>query len=287
MRFNEFTSPAPGTGSLDAAAATAQTALRQGPPYPEDQSQDVKDLQSKLQALGYSVGATGIDGRYGERTARAVSAFKQDNNVQGDGSSMSTADMNKLATATPVANPTQTGNHAASTGKNADLDDLGNVEFAQGQGQGRVQMRNSGATRNQPIQQRLMDILNSAAEEAGVDVVVFSGGQDARGQGTRRTGSVRHDNGNAADVWIYSGGRRLSTSREDPIVANFIRAAVAAGAKGIGAGPGYMDSVGIHVDIVGDSAGGSVTWGRGSRSATTPRYVTAAYTAGQTGTGTV
>ena len=145
-------------------------------------------------------------------------------------------------------------------------------------------MQNSGATRNKPLNQRLMNILVAAAEEAQVDVVVFSGGQDARGQGTRRTGSVRHDNGNAADVWIYSGGSRLSTARENPIVANFIRAAVAAGAKGIGAGPGYMDSVGIHVDIVGDSAGGSVTWGRGSRSATTPGYVTAAYQAGQSGT---
>ena len=173
-----------------------------------------------------------------------------------------------------------------STGSVGGSDSLDDIEFAQGQSQGRVRMQNSGATRNKPLNQRLMNILVAAAEEAQVDVVVFSGGQDARGQGTRRTGSVRHDNGNAADVWIYSGGRRLSTAREDPIVSNFIRAAVAAGAKGIGAGPGYMDSVGIHVDIVGDAAGGSVTWGRGSRSATTPGYVTAAYTAGQSGTGT-
>ena len=78
---------------------------------------------------------------------------------------------------------------------------------------------------------------------------------------------------------LFSGKQRLSTAREHPVVAKFISAAVAAGAKGIGCGPGYMGSVGIHVDMWGAKAG-SKTWGRNSRSANTPSWVLAAYDLG-------
>ena len=70
-----------------------------------------------------------------------------------------------------------------------------------------------------------------------------------------------------ADVWIYSGGQRLSTARPHPVVSKFIASCVSNGARVLVQKPGYMDGVGIHVDLWGDKMPrGSNTWGRGSRS---------------------
>jgi hypothetical protein len=63
--------------------------LEQGPPYPVDQKDDVIKLQKSLQELGYSVGRTGVDGKYGPYTASAVAAFKKDYKLDGNGSSFS------------------------------------------------------------------------------------------------------------------------------------------------------------------------------------------------------
>ena len=98
MRFNEFKQ---NVSSLEA-----------GPPYPPEDAEAVKSLQSRLEELGYSVGSTGIDGKYGPRTTRAVRAFKKDNNISGNGLSMSATDLQKLSTAKKVANPTPTGRSA-------------------------------------------------------------------------------------------------------------------------------------------------------------------------------
>ena len=274
----------PDDGNRGGQEPNRAAGVEAGPPYPPEDVDTVKQLQTKLEELGYGVGHTGVDGKYGPRTARAVTAAKKDHNIQGDGNSMNSAQLQKLMAADPVEEPSLTGNEgnhwtSRTGGGAANLDD---VEFAQGEGTGRVRMANQGATRNQPLQASLLRILDTAAEAAGVDVVVFSGGQDAQGQGTRRTGSVRHDNGRAADIYIYSDGQRLRTDREDPIVANFIAQAVAAGARGIGAGPGYMGGVGIHVDILGDRAGANY-WGDAGRTANTPDYVVAAYRAGSSG----
>lgn len=157
-------------------------------------------------------------------------------------------------------------------------------EAATGSSSGRVEIRLGGATRNKPLTQKLMDILDAAATEAGVDLVVFSGGQDAKGTpNARRIGSTRHDNGRACDVWVYDNGTQIGTSRSSPIMQKFIASCVKNGALGIGAGPGYMGSVGVHVDHVGGADGGAIMWGEGSSSATTPSWVVAAYRAGERG----
>lgn len=83
--------------------------LKSGPPYPKEDIPAVKIMQRRLAKLGYSVGNTGVDGKYGPRTAAAVRAFKKDNNIQGGGQSVDVAALN---TAEPVANPTVTGTRA-------------------------------------------------------------------------------------------------------------------------------------------------------------------------------
>ena len=101
--------------------------LEAGPPYPSEDTDAVKDMQSKLEELGYSVGSTGTDGKYGPRTVNAVRAFKQDNNLLGDGRSMSAEEIATLNTAERVANPTSTGNEGGSVGDLGDLASLENI----------------------------------------------------------------------------------------------------------------------------------------------------------------
>jgi len=255
---------------------TVDEQIIQGPPYPPEVAPQVKAVQKRLQELGYSVGSTGVDGKYGHRTTAAVRSFKKDNNISTPPTSLNKQEIQKLNSAKKVEEPTPTGNEVGGGDQ---------VSFASGEGEGRVKMANSNKTRNQPIQRQLMNVLKSAAEAAGVDVLVTSGGQDALGKGSRRTGSTRHDGGYAADIQLVSDGRTLRTDRENPIVAKFIASAVDAGAKGIGAGPGYMGSTGIHVDLWGSAKGGTI-WGAGGRSANAPDYVRMAYRTGKSGMGT-
>lgn len=105
--------------------------LEAGPPYPPEQVDDVKALQTRLEELGYSVGSTGIDGKYGPRTERAVAAFKRDNNVTpATGRNLDATASATLASATKVENPTPTGNEGGSIGDLGDLANLNNLPQA-------------------------------------------------------------------------------------------------------------------------------------------------------------
>lgn len=84
--------------------------LKAGPPYPPEESEAVKAMQARLEELGYPVGSTGIDGKYGPRTTRAVRAFKRDNNINSPANVMSAAELETLRTAEKVEQPTSTGN---------------------------------------------------------------------------------------------------------------------------------------------------------------------------------
>lgn len=75
--------------------------LESGPPYPREDMDAVKNMQRKLDELGYDIGSTGVDGKYGPRTSRAVRNFKRDYDLSGDGLSMNTNDLEKLASAEP------------------------------------------------------------------------------------------------------------------------------------------------------------------------------------------
>lgn len=142
-----------------------------------------------------------------------------------------------------------------------------------------VQEAQSG-TRRLAIDNRLMNVLEFAAAAAGVNVVVFSGGQAAKGEPGPRTGSTRHDRGMAADVHLLKDGRELKFTNPDDraVMASFVSATVAAGATGIGAGPGYMGASGIHIGFGPNGViGGPVTtWGAGGASANAPDWLLAA-----------
>ena len=62
----------------DPAAPTAEPVLRTG-----SRGQEVKDLQSRLQSLGYYQGE--IDGEFGPGTKEAVTAFQKQNGLDADG----------------------------------------------------------------------------------------------------------------------------------------------------------------------------------------------------------
>jgi Bacterial SH3 domain len=142
----------------------------------------------------------------------------------------------------------------------------------------------SEAIRNKPITMELKQVLDTAAQGAGVDTIrIISGGQDALGEGNRRTGSTRHDRGRAADFQCAVNGTILTFTDQsaDPVISAFVTAAAAAGATGIGAGVGYMGNRTIHVGFgtsVSDHT--KLTWGAGGRSANAPRWLREAAEAG-------
>lgn len=121
MRYREFrlveNDPAADAEMDD--AVNAGTGLAAGPPYPADEMDAVRALQSKLEELGYSVGSTGVDGKYGPRTSRAVSAYKRDFNIrdQDRGRSISASEITAMQSAVKKDEPTSTGNEQGGSAR--------------------------------------------------------------------------------------------------------------------------------------------------------------------------
>jgi hypothetical protein len=134
---------------------------------------------------------------------------------------------------------------------------------------------NQGATRNDPLSPDLLSAL-SFLPQLGVQVEVFSGGQGAAGSGDARTGSTRHDHGNAADVFFYDAetGRRLdwSNPQDVPRFQEIVRRARAAGVTGFGAGDGYMQPGSMHIGF-----GAPAVWGAGGSGANAPDWLREAF----------
>lgn len=116
-----------------------------------------------------------------------------------------------------------------------------------------------GKVRDLPITPRLKQILLLAGTAAGIDeVVVVSGGQCALGTCSKRTGSTRHDLGNAADLELLKDGRILKFTNSSELIhfQSFVEAAASFGATGIGGDVGYMGPSRLHVGF-----GSRATWG--------------------------
>jgi hypothetical protein len=135
-----------------------------------------------------------------------------------------------------------------------------------------------GKKRDKPINDKLRRVLDRAADAATIEtVLVTSGGQAAKGSGGKRTGSTRHDHGNAADLQLLKSGRALDFTLPDdrPIVKAFVTSAAARGATGIGAGVEYMGPKTLHVGF-----GRKSVWGKGGRAANAPTWLKQAVLAG-------
>lgn len=136
-----------------------------------------------------------------------------------------------------------------------------------------------GKIRDQPITAELRNLLAGAGDIAGIDRVrVTSGGQAKKGSGGRRTGSTRHDLGQAADLMLERNGKALSFQKIDelPVFEKFVTAAAAMGATGIGAGVDYMGPFTLHVGF-----GSEACWGAGGKSATAPAWLRSAFAQGR------
>jgi peptidoglycan hydrolase-like protein with peptidoglycan-binding domain/lysophospholipase L1-like esterase len=144
------------TGTADTKSGdTTEAGLKSGPPYPPEQADAVKTLQKGLEAIGYSVGSTGIDGKYGPRTVRAVRAFKKDYKIEGDGISISSEGLAKLQAVIAgkepkVEKPTDTGNTAGSRFMRRDDPDAQSPGYPAGMTQGSIEsiIKREAAARN-------------------------------------------------------------------------------------------------------------------------------------------
>jgi hypothetical protein len=128
--------------------------------------------------------------------------------------------------------------------------------------------------RDMPISTALRRVLLTAAREAGVEVVrITSGGQP--GSRGRRTGSNRHDGGNAADLELVARGRTLDFTQSSDLdtICRFVASAAACGATGIGAGVNYMGPRRLHVGFGnGPQDSTQVVWGEGGAAANAPDW---------------
>lgn len=131
---------------------------------------------------------------------------------------------------------------------------------------------NQGATRSQKLSKRLTNTLGSFIPEMGLQMKVFSGGQDA--SGSKRTGSHRHDHGNAADVFFYRNGKKLDWDNPEdrPVFEEIVKRARQAGITGIGAGHGYMQKGSMHIGF-----GSPAVWGKGGKGSNAPAWLRSAF----------
>lgn len=151
-----------------------------------------------------------------------------------------------------------------------------------GRSSGRINYENQNGIRNLSLSSQLESLLRRTAEETRLDVHIVSGGQMSQADydsssgekrttvnnsGTRtywlngravRTGSTRHDNGNAADLYLKDGGQQVRL--DDPRMNAFVEAFFRNGGQGGSGDHDYMGEYTIHLDIIGTRHGGSVFW---------------------------
>ncbi len=140
-------------------------------------------------------------------------------------------------------------------------------------GEGWLKYSNQDATRNDPLDPRLVDAM-SFLGDMGITMNVVSGGQEAAGEGGSRTGSTRHDHGRAGDVDFYKDGKKLDPNNPDdlPVLVEIIQRAKTNGVTGFGEGDDYMGSGRIHLGF-----GNPGVWGAGGKGANAPAWLREAY----------
>lgn len=124
----------------------------------------------------------------------------------------------------------------------------------------KVTYNNANATRNKPVTGSLQSKLATATAAVygeGSQVVIYSGGQDPIGTSTNRTGSIRHDNGHAADVYIYRPDGTQVRGSDLALLGQYWLS------NGNGSVGMEMPNGGIHLDEWGSATGPSLSSGMG------------------------
>ncbi|MFG6589989.1 hypothetical protein [Sulfitobacter sp. 1A12157] len=136
-----------------------------------------------------------------------------------------------------------------------------------------LRYNNESAIRSQPLSSKLVDAL-SFLPEMGIEMEVHSGGQAPKGSGGPRTGSTRHDHGNAADADFYYQGRKLDWNNPDdvPLFQEMVKRGKQRGVTGWGAGDDYMGAGRMHVGF-----GNPGVWGADGKGANAPDWLRSAY----------
>jgi peptidoglycan hydrolase-like protein with peptidoglycan-binding domain len=259
MRYREFkiteqaNDPAVDAQTDDAARAGQQpretTELAAGPPYSQEDVDSVKQMQTKLEALGYSVGSTGIDGKYGPRTTRAIRSFKQDFNISTPADTMSQQELTTLNTSEPVETPTPTGNEATYGRQGRRGDGSVDLPAPEGGGSGQLRLNNgmgplidldgsqSRLTQRDAGEemQATIQMARRMAEIFGQPVIINDAIAKAGTSRERNTQGSQHFHGTALDLDVtrYTNEERLQ----------LINAAMQAGFTGFGFGNNIL-----HVD---------------------------------------
>lgn len=119
---------------------------------------------------------------------------------------------------------------------------------------GNVNYANQSAIRNKPVTDNMQRLLSEALAQVygpGYTASIYSGGQE----GDRRTGSVRHDHGRAADLYVFGpDGKKVSGDTLAPLGQFWA-------AKKYGGVGMEMHGGGIHLDEwATPPKGGGMTW---------------------------
>lgn len=196
------------------------------------------------------VGRALRDDAFGNATLTAIAQVREQlqgivTDMHGIGSASGNLGLDRLAERVGVLNVGSGGMQIPQGGSRGYVPLPGDVDYIR---QNQINPENN---RNQPISNQLAEAM-SFLREMGIVMEVFSGGQDGieEGPNARRLGSVRHDHGNAADVYFYQNGRRLDFNQNQadiPIYQEIVRRAMAAGLTGFGAANGYMGSGSMHL----------------------------------------
>lgn len=239
-------------------------------------STGIRQLQTMLQNLGYSVGPPGIDGKFGPYTAAALAAFKQDYNLSGNGDNATQADLDTLNSVQSgdterVANPTQPatpsggryGSNTPPRGQTAGGATGGAATGGQpGSLEGTAVLAANSDPRALP-NQNIIDALDRAATELNIQLQITPAG----GRAGRSSGTQNHPPGEAADFQIVQDGQ-LVTPQQNPQLYDRLISMLVQNASSRGVRPGIGGyRWGIHYDESSwrQGRGGSVagTWNDG------------------------
>lgn len=216
-------------------------------------STEIQEMQRMLQALGYSIGPPGVDGKFGPYTAAALAAFQQDYGLQGSGDNASSNDLETMRSvqsgAIPkVTNPTRVSMPSGGRyGSNTPSAGGGSSGAATGGQPGSLEGTNVLALNPNPSSvpnQNVIDALNQAASSLNIQVQITPQG----GRAGRSSGTQNHPQGEAADIQIVQDGQIITPQQNsqlyDRLISTLVQNASSRGVRpGIG---GY--NWGIHYD---------------------------------------